>query len=252
VVTKLFHAFTLYGSLKVYIWSLLSSIAFFFLYWGAKHPYNTGDTTMTALSLAVVLVGAILFIAFYAIGNRQLALAFARAEFHSEEATFMDAVSQGKKYFLSVAMLFLSVGILTLFIVPAFGSLAGGFFLVSIAGHDFNILMLFLNFFFVYAWFFLGTAEIELADLKFKDTIPETIGFIFDNFLKMIGYAFMLFIVLMIFNFIVVSLLPLSRVVALPILVLLFAYVLAFVNSVTVSFVGENLDTGEREPEEEE
>lgn len=245
MISKIFHALTLYGSPKVFVWSLLASVAFFFLYWGEKHPYSAGDTTMTALSLAVVFVGAILFIAFYTIGNRQLALAFAKVEFGSEDASFMDAVSQGKKYFGAVTLLILGVCFLTLIVVPALGTLAGGFFLISVAGHDFNILMLFFNFFLVYAWFFLGTAEIVLADLKFKDTIPETIGFIFDNFLKMFGYAALLFVLLTFFDFVVVSLFPLNRIIALPVLVLLFAYLLAFINSFTVSFVGENLDTGE-------
>lgn len=248
-VNRVLNILCLYKSPKVYAWSVLASVSLFFLYWGAKHPYAAGDNTMTALSLAVVLVGGILFLAFYTFGNRQLALAFAEKEFHTDAAGMMDAVQQGKGYIPSVAALLVSVLVLTVLVVPALATIIGGFFVITVGGRDFNILTLFLNFFFVYAWLFVGTAEIVLADVKFKDTLGETLGFVFDNFLKMFGYAVFIFVVLTAFEFIVVSFLPLSRVVALPILALLFAYALGLINSATMAFVAENLDMEERTEE---
>lgn len=250
-VNRILNVLSLYKSPKVYLWSLLASIALFFLYWGAKHPYAAGDNTMTALSLAVVFVGGILFVACYTFGNRQLALAFAEKEFQTEPASMMDAVQQGKGYLLSIAALLACFLVLTLLAVPALGTIVGGFFIVTVAEHDFNILTLFINFFLVYAWLFIGTSEIVLADVKFKDTAAETVGFIFDNFAKMFAYAFALFLILTVFEFIVVSLLPLSRLVALPILVALFAYALGLINTMTMAFVATNLDMGERDEDGE-
>lgn len=251
-VNRILNVISLYKSPKVYAWSLFASIALFFLYWGAKHPYAAGDDTMTALSLAVVFVGAILFVAFYTFANRQLALAFAEKEFQTEPSSMMDAVQQGKGYIPSVAALLVCTIVLTVLAVPMLGTVVGGFFIVTIAEHDFNILTLFINFFIVYAWLFIGTAEIVLADVRFKDTLGETVGFIFDNFLKMFGYVVILFFSLTVFEFVVVSLMPLSRVIALPILVLLFAYVLSFINSMTMAFVATNLDMKEDEETQEQ
>lgn len=251
-LSKIFNVIRLYGSTKVYAWSFLATIALFFMYWGAKHPYNVADMTMTALSLAIVIVGAVLFVAFYTFGNRQLALAFADESFQSGDATFLDAIQQGKKYIPSIFGLLLCTLFLTVFAVPAIATLVGGFFQVSFFGHDFNILSLFLNFFIVYAWLFIGTAEIELTDMRLRDTLSETIGFIFDNFLKMFGYVAVLFITLTVFEFVVVTLYPLSRFIALPLLAALFAYVLAFINSLTICFVAGNLDTGEEDAAESE
>ena len=67
----------------------------------------------------------------------------------------------------------------------------------------------------------------------------------------MFAYAFALFLILTVFEFIVVSLLPLSRLVALPILVALFAYALGLINTMTMAFVATNLDMGERDEDGE-
>ena len=131
-VNRILNVLSLYKSPKVYLWSLLASIALFFLYWGAKHPYAAGDNTMTALSLAVVFVGGILFVACYTFGNRQLALAFAEKEFQTEPASMMDAVQQGKGYLLSIAALLACFLALTLLAVPALGTIVGGFFIVTV------------------------------------------------------------------------------------------------------------------------
>jgi len=212
--------------------SLLTST--YFLYKG------NGDGTAQIISLVAVLVSAIIFMVTYALHNKVIASEIV-AHVQGEEApSIQEVFSEFKSYGLTTIGLVISFAILYVFILPTIGSMAGGIFQMSVSGFEFNLLTLFMNLCFI-VWLMFGSAEANTVEATYLETFKYTIGFVFNNFAKVVAFVVAFVIALFILQFTVVSTAGGDQLVLMPIKALIFAYVIGFVNTLATSIFVNNI-----------
>lgn len=111
---------------------------------------------------------------------------------------------------------------------------------MSVSGFEFNLLTLFMNLCFI-VWLMFGSAEANTVEATYLETFKYTIGFVFNNFAKVVAFVVAFVIALFILQFTVVSTAGGDQLVLMPIKALIFAYVIGFVNTLATSIFVNNI-----------
>lgn len=244
--------FSLYSPKKVLPLALLFSCMFFGTMFFMMRPNNAETDYYVSLGISIVL--GIFSIFLFTAQNKAIAAGFIENEYDEDEMSLGEVVQETGSYVVHIFLLVLTFFLAHQVAIPLLGAEFGMPFQVSFLGLDMNILTVGLNFFFL-TWLFLGTAEVVLLDVSFWETLPYTLRFVFDNFLKTIGFLFAVALILFAIQMSWITTYTMNQMVTMPIKILVFAYLVALCNSMAVSFFAKNMndvDEGDEEYEEDE
>ncbi len=243
------QALTLYSFRKVFFVAILFASAFFGTFYFMSKP--NGSDTEVMISAALSLVLGILALFFYTVQNRTIATSYIEKNFDGDEYSVGEVMGETGGYAIHVFLLVLTFGLAYNILIPFVGSVLGGPFQVSVAGFDFNALTLAINYFFV-IWLFIGTAQVVVMDMTFFETLSATLQFVFNNFLRMFGFALFILVIHLLFQMTLLSTYQLDPLTTMPIKILVFAYLMALCNSYAVSFFASGNDDREDDDEDED
>ena len=233
---------------KAFPLGLLVSIMFFLTMFCLNKP--NADMTSTVISLVAGLVCFILFLVSYVALDRCMATELIVQESGEDGLSFKEIFADVRYYFAPFTALVVLFVIAYTILIPTIGSVAGSIFQVDIAGFNFNILTLFINFCFM-TWLFVGTAEIVSMDIGFIDTITYTFGFVFNHLAKVMGFLILLAFLALVFNFILLTTNGGSQLLMMPVKVLAFAYLFSLLNASAISLFINNVEEDDFDDTEE-
>lgn len=228
----------LFNFVKVFPLSLLTSIVFFAMLFCLSKPIAT--TTEGLIFGGISFISFILFVLFYTVQVRCMASSLIASFNDDEEPSYGELFQDIKSYLFPILGLILIFIINLNLIIPTIADVAGGLFQVSIMGFDFNVLTLFINLACI-TWLFVGTAEIVTINASFMDTIKYTFSFVFNNFVKVLGFFVFVAFLLFLFNFTLVSTFTGNQLIMLPIKAIVFAYLFGICNAFAISFFATNV-----------